>query len=500
MRAKLNRGLAWVSLSSSYVGVLDILAVVLLLKYFLSQGEYGIATTVVTLFGALELAAELGLSAAVIQRDDLTQERLSTAFWLNIAIGALIYGLIWIAAPAMGALHDEEAVTALFRAYGLNVLLRSVYTTHQALLKRELRFREWSIVRVLANVVGFTVLIATAASGASYWCFVYAALSRSGIYAIGLPLWQGWRPSLVLRIRDTADYIKFGLRASGSQILFQLYSNIDYQVVGVFFGKEAVGAYRAAYELVLDPVKFLSEIVMGIAFPAFSRLKTNMAAVVDQFIAFTRQNLVAVLGFVAIILVAAEELLVVIFRPEYVAEATAARIFAVVGVLRSLSYIKPPLLDGLGRPELTLRYQAVAAVVLTGLFIAFATVFGDRLGALSVAIAWAVGYPIAFAALLAMVFSLVDLDLRTYLRRIAGIPLCVAIACAAGLAVRWSLPADWAMSLRLAILVGVVITVGATLLAIYEGIHPAAIIRAIRSKDEDKKEDAPPPADTRDSE
>ena len=47
----------------------------------------------------------------------------------------------------------------------------------------------------------------------------------------------------------------FGLKSSGSQILFYFYTNVDYPIVGAFFGPTALGIYRAAYEIVLEPVR-----------------------------------------------------------------------------------------------------------------------------------------------------------------------------------------------------------------------------------------------------
>jgi O-antigen/teichoic acid export membrane protein len=208
-----------------------------------------------------------------------------------------------------------------------------------------------------------------------------------------------------------------------------------------------------------------------------------MTAVIDQLIAFTRQYLLVVLSLVGLILVAADEMLVVILKPEYAAAATAARILAIVGVFRALSYLGPPLLGGLGRPELALRYQAVAAVVLSAMFLGFAYLFGDRLGFMSVALAWAVGYPVAFAVLCVLMFTITGLSPLEYARRIAGIPACVAGACATGLAARWA-----AMSAapnlgplgRLVLIAVVMAAALALLLAKYQGITPRSILSAMK--------------------
>lgn len=478
IKQKLNRGIAWVGLAASMVALLDIIALVLILKFWVSRADYGIATVVVTLFWALEAASEAGLAAAIIQKDGQTEERISTLFWLNIMFGATFFVLVYAGAPYMAKLHGYEIITDLFRLYAINFFFRAAYTTHQALLKKELRFKELSVVRIVANFAEFFVKIGTAAAGYGVWCFVFGPLARSLVYGIGVPLVHRWVPRFVFRFRETLPDITFGLRTAASEILYQFYSNMDYQIVSMYFGAAALGLYRAAYELVLEPIRFLSGVVVGIAFPAFSRLKNDLTAVSEQFIAFTKQNLVVVLSLVALILVAAEDMLVVVIKPEYAGAADAARILGIVGVLRALSHIGPPLLDGLGRPELSLRYQAVATVLLTSMFVLFAELFGSH-GIISVAAAWAVGYPFAFALLLYTVLNQINLSLGHYVRSIIGIPVCIAVSCGLGFGVR-ELTAGFSPQLRLAaIAVAVLGTIG-LLLAYTQGISPRSVARSMK--------------------
>ena len=81
---------------------------------------------------------------------------------------------------------------------------------------------------------------------------------------------------------------------------------------------------------------------------------------------------------------------------------------------RALGFLGPPLLDGIGRPELTLRYMVIATIAVPASFCIGAKLLGRSLGFLSVAVAWALGYPIAFAVL----SYLVDQDDRAAAARL----------------------------------------------------------------------------------
>jgi O-antigen/teichoic acid export membrane protein len=291
-------------------------------------------------------------------------------------------------------------------------------------------------------------------------------------------------PALVFRPREVFDYVRFGMRTAASQILFRLYTSIDTPIVLYAFGDQAAGIYSAALFIVLEPVKTISNVVIDVAFPTFARLRNDRGALVAQFIQFTRLNLIAVLPFVVLILLVIPEYLRVFYSKQWTPDelslcADAARVLCLVGTLRALGFVGPPLLDGIGRPELTLRYMVVAAIAVPGSFVAAAYLLGDRVGLLSVAIAWAVGYPLAFAALSYMVARSIDLPLRPYLRGSWGIIGCCLAGLVAGLAVSSVLPRAGDLTRMLAV-GGAALSVTLVLIATWQRITPRSIAAAIK--------------------
>jgi O-antigen/teichoic acid export membrane protein len=476
----IGRGVAWVGLASALVALCDIAALAVILKLWVSRHEFGLVSVVVTLFGALQLVGEAGLPAAVVGRDEPDDDRLSTMYWVGLAIGAALYAVVWFAAPLVASLHGDPVIASLFRVVGLVVLIRPLYTTHGGVMRRALGFRRISALRMVANVVELVAKVGSAAAGAGLWCFAFGPLARELVYAIGYSALSRWHPRLTCQPRRIVDDFRFGMRSTGGELVFQLYSNFDYQVVSYVFGAAALGIYRAAYELVLEPVRFVSNVVTVVAFPAFARLRDNRAAVLDQLVRFARQNLIVVLLLVAVVLAASEEVLLVVLGPGYASAATAARILALVGVLRALSHLGPPLLDGLGRPDLTLRYQLTAAVVLATSFIAFAEL-GSSFRA--VAVAWAVGYPLAFAYLASLALAQLGVTAGALLRPLARIALAIAGAAVAGVALRAAaLAMGWPPGARLAVTATGVLVSAFVLLYLLEGLSPRSIIATLRQR------------------
>jgi O-antigen/teichoic acid export membrane protein len=476
---KISRGLAWVGAASSVVAVLDIVAVFVVQAVgWVSLEQYGIQSTAYTMFAVLDVAADLGIASAVVQRDDHSEDKLSTVFWLNLMISIGLFGALCVVGPVLGRLHGHAVIGSLFIAYGGKLLFQNVYALPSALMRKEMRFGELSVIRVIANVAEAVVKIGLAPFW-PIWCFTLGALTRVLITGIGVQLRHPFRPKWVFRPREAADYARFGLRQSASQILYYFYSNFDYQVVQHFFGATALGIYRNAYDIVLEPVRVISNVATEVAFPAFARLRHDAGRVVEQFISFARMNLVTTLPYVILVFLVADDIMVLIFGEQAIGGAEAARILCLVGLLRAMSFMGPPLLDGLGKPQLTLRYQIVAAVALPGCFALFAWGLGDRLGYYAVAWGWTVGYPVAFAVLGAIVLSQMDLRLSVYLRRTMGIPACAAVGGAAATVV--SLVAEpLGRLLHLGVTALVLFGTTFVLLAYFQGISPRRIGHALK--------------------
>jgi O-antigen/teichoic acid export membrane protein len=195
--------------------------------------------------------------------------------------------------------------------------------------------------------------------------------------------------------------------------------------------------------------------------------------------------MIAVLPFVVLILLIVPEFLSLAYgggrwsAPQLAVCSDAARILCIIGLLRALGFIGPPLLDGIGRPELTLRYMIVATLAVPGCFILSANLLGPRLGLLSVAIAWAVGYPIAFALLLWLIAKTVGLPVATYTRASLGILGCAAIGLTLGLAAD-VLTRNAHDGLRIAVIsaAALVGTFGA--LATWQHVTPRSILASLR--------------------
>src|SRR6266852_8824427 len=63
---------------------------VMMLARLLTPRDFGLVGMVTALTGVLSLFRDFGLSSAAIQRANVTEDQISTLFWINMLLGATL--------------------------------------------------------------------------------------------------------------------------------------------------------------------------------------------------------------------------------------------------------------------------------------------------------------------------------------------------------------------------------------------------------------------------
>src|SRR5215212_8389262 len=93
-RSAVVSGVKWTSVSH-VVGRLLSLATSVLLARLLAPSDFGLIAMAMVIVGFVDLFSNLGTSAAVIQKETLSNELLSSLFWFNVLFGLAAAGVLF---------------------------------------------------------------------------------------------------------------------------------------------------------------------------------------------------------------------------------------------------------------------------------------------------------------------------------------------------------------------------------------------------------------------
>ena len=258
----------------------------------------GILLNLVTLIG------DWGLTTASTQRLNLGDDQLSKLFWINSVLGLTLAGASALCAPLLALLFGDTRVIAATIALSVSVVTIGVGAQHEALMRRQLRYRTLQFVRIGAHAVGISVGVAVALAGGGFWALVamhvVMQLARTGLNWI----LSGWTPSRPKKSVNVSSVLRFGNNLVPSTILFYFSRNAAPTLLGAVAGAAELGLYNRASVSVMTPLSYLVEPLERVVPASLSRLQQDVVAF-NRLFAQTL-TVTAFVGCGALVLVAVE--------------------------------------------------------------------------------------------------------------------------------------------------------------------------------------------------
>jgi PST family polysaccharide transporter len=314
------------------VRVLGQLATLVVLARLLPPSAFGLLAMVAAVGLVLDLLKELGLSAATIQKTDLTQAQVSALFWINAAAGALLALALVLAAPLLAAFYGQPELTSVARWLALGFAMSGLTVQHWALLRRQMRFAAIAGLETMADYAGYVAAIGLALAGEGYWALVAQRLITPGILMIGSWVVCRWRPSRPAAAPELGGLLRFGISVTASGLASATARSFDQIMIGWLWGPAALGLYERTTRLLLLPVNTINAPVYAAGMPALSRLVDQP----ERYRAMFRQ-IVQKLGLLtmpvfAVVALTADWMVEILFGPSWTAAVPLAALFSVSAI------------------------------------------------------------------------------------------------------------------------------------------------------------------------
>jgi O-antigen/teichoic acid export membrane protein len=332
------------------------LASLVVMARLLSPEDVGLFAMVAVVTGFYGLFTAAGLSSATIQRVTITNAQMSTLFWVNMLVGAVLGALCLATAPVLVAVFHEPRLMAITAAMAAGFLVNAAGVQHIALLQRNLRFVTLTSIEVLSQVGSIATGIALAVAGFGYWALVGATMAAPGIMTVLAWTTTSWIPGRPHRDTEIGSMLRFGGVITVQSALNYGVQNIDKVLLGRFRGAAPLGIYGRAYQLVAMPMANLSAAMGWVIFSALSRIQDDSARFRSYFLkgySVVISVIVPILVFAAVF---ADDAVQIVLGPQWDDVARILQLLTPAGLVVALT--EPPIywvLHALGMVGRSLR-------------------------------------------------------------------------------------------------------------------------------------------------
>lgn len=441
-----SRNFRWVA--SSQIGrVLMQLVSIGIFARLLPASDFGLLAIATVVVNLALLIRDMGTTAAVIQRSDVTTELLDTVFWSNVFFGILTGAIVALCAPILASTFGQPDLRAVLLLLSIAFPLGASGTLHQALLERQQRFRGMAVLELSSSAAGAAAGIFAALKGAGVISLAIQTVSTSLISTILLWILSSWRPRPRWHKREFVSLVQFSGNLVGFNLINYMARNLDGILIGKFLGPSELGFYSIAYRLMLFPLSNLSAVVSRAMFPIYSRQQDQPDLIGASFL-----RLLALIGTITgpamFGLLAVREPFVELFLGQkWLPSCNIIAWLAPTGYLQSLVSTIGPVLMAKGRTRLLRNLGLFSSVVFLASF-----AIGLPNGAAGVAQAYFYANLLASANAFYYTVGEFDLTYRRVLKSIVPPLACTLAMSSVVMLVDYYAVAGLSPSLRLAVL------------------------------------------------
>ena len=357
-------GIKWTSVGTIGLSIFQILQISILTRY-LSKEVFGLVAMALFTLNLTSIFANMGMTTAILHRQDATKNEYSSIYWLNIFISLFLYVILFIMAPVAAKFYNEPDLHVVIIILGVNLLLMAAGRQHRTIMQKQFQFKSIAITELFSYLCGLIAAIALAIQGFGVYSLVYSSLLSSGI-SNGLFLVQNLKLNPIgfhFKFSETKAFLKIGGYTTGSSLLDFFSREIDILIVGKTLGAESLGVYSLVKQIVMKVLTVINPIIMNVFSPLLSSIQNRKEQIKDVYLEVVKN--LAFMNFLiyTLMIVNAKEILYVLYGSQYVEAYLVFVFLAVAYCLSALSNPTGSLQVATGRTDLGFKWTILRMII-----------------------------------------------------------------------------------------------------------------------------------------
>lgn len=342
----------------------------------LMPDDYGLMALTTIFTGYAAWFSELGLGAAIIQRESPTHKDLSSIFWFTLGVGVLLALACFPIASISAWFFDEPRLIALTRTVAIIFLINSIRIVPGNLLRKNMGFKKLGFIKMIAVFLSCSYMLVSAYLGAGVWALLGGQIVLALVNSILIVGVVRWIPLRHFVFKEVSSYIKYGVKIAIGRTLFYITDHSDKFIVGKKLGSVDVGYYSFALQLSQLPTEKITVMINQISFPLFSQLQHSKEEFNRHYLKIIKIIATLVVPLFVGGFLVAEELILVVLGDKWSPIIILFKYLCLAQIMTSLSAINNIVHNALGEAELSMYFNGLCAIMMTASFYVAAAYYG----------------------------------------------------------------------------------------------------------------------------
>ena len=342
----------------------------LIVARLLMPEDYGVIAMLGIFMAVAQLFTDCGFGNALIRKIDRTEVDCSTAFYFNIVIGLLSYGILFLSAPLIANFYGMPILTEVVRVFSLTIFFNSLGIVPRALRSIAVDFKSQAYASVSAAIVSGLLGLYLAYSGFGVWALVWQTVVGAFLNMVVIWMLARWMPMWAYSWQSFREMFSYGSKLMASGLLHTLYTNASTLVIGKFYTPAELGFYDRGYKIAAFPSLRFGDILHQVTFPILAKLQDDNVRLIHAYHQYMAMTSMVIFFLMTLLAAVAKPLIGILLTEKWMDAVPFLQVFCLAMMFDSICNLNNNLLCVKGWSGLFFKLEIIKKVVIVPVFLA----------------------------------------------------------------------------------------------------------------------------------
>lgn len=372
LKDKAIKGVAWSFVDNiANSGITFIVGIVL--ARLLSPAEFGILGMITVFIAVSNSIIDSGFSQALIRKIDVKGIDYNTVFFFNLAIGFVLFLVLFFSSPYIGEFFKEPRLVNVTRVMASILIINALSIIHRTILTKNINFKLQTKISLAASLLSGVVGIGMAYYGFGVWSLVGQILSKQLLYTVLMWALNIWWPKIEFSKKSFNEMFNFGSKLLVSGLIDTIYKNIYYLIIGRYYSAYELGQYSRAEQFSIIFSSNLTVIIQRVSYPVLSSIQDDIPRLKEAYRKVIKSTMLVTFTLMLGLAAIAKPLLIILIGEKWLMAVPFLQIICLSEMLYPLHAINLNILNVKGHSGIILKLEVIkkfiaVPVILVGIF------------------------------------------------------------------------------------------------------------------------------------
>ena len=316
IKEEMVKGVIW-SAVGKYSGVIVQLIITAVLARLITPEEFGVVAIATVLIAFLTIFSDLGLGAAIIQRQDFGKKEYDSIYSFSIYLGIFLSFVLYLSSHLISSFYGSAPLQNICQILSVTMFFGSANMVPNAIISKQKRFKFIAQRTLFFQVLGGVLAIISAFYGwGCYALLITPILSSIGCFIVNFRQYP-LHFSIAIDISPVRSVFSYSSFLLIFNIMNYFTRNLDKLIIGRFFNMQSLGYYDKSYHLMMLPLQQITHVITPVMHPVLTSLQNNYHQMAHNYSKILK--LLATIGFPlgAFLYFSASSLILVVYGEQW---------------------------------------------------------------------------------------------------------------------------------------------------------------------------------------